>query len=262
MKEDAIVDFCDYPKYMNLKSGDVIFINSDLRKVFCDMHVNRRKIDLNAFIDGLIDQVGPDGTIIFPTYNWDFCNGIAFDINKTPSKTGSLGQYSLKRTDFRRTAHPIYSFSVYGRYQDLFCSMNNTESFGEDSPFAALKKLKCKNYMIDVTLKGCFTYMHYAEQASGVVHYRYHKNFTADYTDSENHTSKRTYSMFVRDLDLDVFNTVDPIEKDFIDDGAEDIIRINSSVIRVVYLDKALDILLNDIKNNSSKNLCRYKGQC
>ncbi|WP_281071322.1 AAC(3) family N-acetyltransferase [Succinivibrio dextrinosolvens] len=255
------VELGDYPKHMNLKKNDVVLISSDFRKVLWDMHLNHKKCDLNDFIDGLIEEIGDEGTILIPTYNWDFCKGTTFDIEKSPSKTGTLGQLTLKRSDFSRTAHPIYSFSVFGKYKDYFCHLNNKDSFGEDSPFSVFKDLKCKNYIMDVSLKNCFTYVHYVEQVSKSVSYRYIKNFTAGYTDIKGETTTRTYSMFVRDLDKDVVNTIDPLEPDFISAGAENIFRINSSDFKVIYLDKAHDIILNDIKMNSSKKICTYKGQ-
>lgn len=255
------IELGDYPKHMNLKKNDVVLISSDFRKVLWDMHLNHKKCDLNDFLDGLIGEIGEDGTILIPTYNWDFCKGLPFDIRSSPSKTGSLGQISLKRSDFSRTSHPIYSFSVFGKYKDYFCKLNNTDSFGEDSPFSVLKDLKCKNYAIDVSLKHFLTYVHYVEQKSKCVSYRYIKNFTAEYTDFNGDVSTRTYSMFVRDLDKNVVNRIDPLESDFLNARAETVFKINSSEVKLVYLDKAHEIILNDIKTNSSKKICKYKGQ-
>lgn len=255
------VELGDYPKYMHLKKNDVVLISSDFRKVMWDMLLHHKQCDLNDFLDGMIGEIGQDGTILIPTYNWDFCKGIPFDIRKTPSKTGTLGQISLKRSDFSRTSHPIYSFSVYGKYKDYFCRLNNKDSFGENSPFSFFKNLKCKNYVMDVSLKHCFTYVHYVEQLSKCVSYRYIKNFTAEYTDLNGEITTRTYSMFVRDLDKAVVNTIDPLESDFLKAGAEKYFKINTSNFKLIYLDKAHDIILNDIKMNSSKKICEYKGQ-
>lgn len=50
---------------------------------------NNSSTDFNDFIDGLLEEVGSEGTVVFPCYNWDFCKGLAFDYRTTPSKTGS-----------------------------------------------------------------------------------------------------------------------------------------------------------------------------
>lgn len=251
----------DYAKYLDINDGDTIFVSSDSKILLYEALKNKEKPDLNQFIDGLIDAVGDDGTIIFPTYNWDFCGGIRFDYHKTKCETGSLGTVALKRTDFKRTKHPIYSFAVYGKYQEKLCSLDNTDSFGLDSPFAFFKDNNVKNYIIDVTLQHCLTYVHFVEEHSKCAKYRYLKNFTAEYTDENGFTAEKTYSMFVRDLDLDVEVTVNPIESDFINQGVEKIFQVNNSTIKRIMLGDAYNILLDDIVHNRAKKLCTYIGQ-
>lgn len=255
------IELNDYPKYMDAQKGDIIFISSDTRRMLCDAMRNQADSDLNLFLDGLIKAVGEEGTIILPTYNWSFCEGNIFDYKKTKSKTGRLSVLALEREDFKRTKHPIYSFAVYGKYKDELCAMENRDSFGADSPFAFFREHNIKNYIIDVTLKNCFTYVHFVEEQSGMVCYRYIKNFEGDYIDEDGNCTKRIYSMFVRKLDLDVQSTVDLIEDDFIKTGTEHEIQINSSRIKCIHLGDAYDIILNDIRNNKSQKICTYKGQ-
>ncbi len=251
----------DYADKLNIQKGEIVFVSSDATKIMWDAISQKIKPDLNEFIDGLIEAVGPTGTVIFPTYNWDFCKGVTYDGKKTPCKTGSLGTLALEREDFQRTKHPIYSFAVHGKYAEEFVNMTNTDSFGTDSPFAFFKEHEVNNYIIDVSLQHCFTFVHYVEEQSGLVHHRYIKDFTAGYVDEDGVESQKTYSMFVRDLDLDVQTTINPIEEDFISDGAEEIIKINSSEIKKINLSKVYDIILKDIKENRSRKICKYKGQ-
>ncbi|MCM1264210.1 MAG: AAC(3) family N-acetyltransferase [Butyrivibrio sp.] len=198
---------------------------------------------------------------MFPTYNWDFCGGKTFDYKSTPCMTGTLGALALKRKDFVRTKHPIYSFAVYGKYQSEFFKMENKDSFGLDSPFAFFKEHDVKNYIIDVSLQDCFTFVHFAEEQSGVVKHRYVKDFTAGYIDENGIESKKTYSMFVRNLDLDVRTTINPIENDLINRNAERIFCVNNSKIKEVHLGQAYNVLLEDILHNRSRKLCTYKNQ-
>lgn len=251
----------DYAKCMGIAPGSIVFISSDAKKIMWDAMSNGAKVDLNEFIDGVVEAVGSEGTVIFPTYNWSFCGGTAFDYHKTPCKTGTLGAVALKRKDFRRTKHPIYSFAVYGKYQGELCAMENVDSFGLDSPFAFFKQHDAINYIIDVDLEHCFTFTHFAEQHSGVVHHRFIKNFTAGYIDENGILAERTYSMFVRYLDMDVQTLINPIEDDFLAQGVERKFRINSSEIKQISMSKAYDVLMDDILNNRSRKLCTYKGQ-
>lgn len=258
---DHYVELADYSKYMGIKKGDIVFISSDAKLMLFDALSHHKSLDLNQFIEGLIDAVGEDGTIIFPTYNWGFCRGETFNYYDTPCETGVLGKVALKRNDFKRTKHPIYSFAVYGKYQKKLCDMNNTDSFGMDSPFGFFYEKNVDNYIIDVSLNRSFTFSIFAEQHSNAVPYRYLKNFTADYIDEDGKTEKRTYSMFVRDLDMDVVNDIDPIQQDFVKMGAERDFIINSSTIKHIKLRDSYPIMINDILYNDSRKLCKYKGQ-
>ena len=87
------------------------------------------------------------------------------------------------------------------------------------------------------------------------------KNFTANYIDIDEQESTRTYSMFVRDLDLDVRGAIDPIEEDFLNAGVERKIKINSSEIKEIFLGDAYPILIKDIAENRSRKICTYIGQ-
>ena len=261
------IELADYGKYMEFERGDIIYVASDTRRVLSEAmrQYGRENFDplyhLNKLIDGLIEALGTEGTLLFPTFNWDFCHGGTFDPKTTECKTGILGTLALQRPEFRRTKHPLYSFAVYGKCQDELCSMENTDSFGLDSPFAYFVDRNVKQYFLDAPLSRGFTFPHFTEQQSGVVKYRYLKNFTSNYMDEQGNESVRTYSMFVRDLDLDVHQVIDRIEPDLLEQGAERKIYINRSVIRIVSLKQAHEIAMKDVVENRSRKLCAYIGQ-
>ncbi len=246
--------------YLEIEKGDRIFISSDIRGIL--MHCLREKDDrdINILIDSLQKKVGMEGTILFPVYNCDFCKGITFDYNKTYGKQGALGKAALKRNDFKRTKHPIYSFAVWGADQDLLCNMNNTDAFGDDSPFQYMVDKNIKNIIIDLTYKRCFTFVHYVEEKIGVS-YRYLKNFTAGYFDENGVESKKTYSMFVRDLDLNVVTTVDPFEEEFLRKKIAKNYIINGIEYKIVDMAKTLPVITRDIVYNKARKIGIYKGQ-
>ncbi len=251
----------DYAKHLNIKPGDMLWVSSDTKIMLFDAMRNRSSRDLNDFIDGLKEAVGPEGTLLFPTFNWDFCHGAAFDIKNTPSLTGSLGQIALGREDFVRTHHALYSFAVWGKYADQLVANDDTDAFGEGSIFAFMKAHHAKNLAVDVNLHDSFTYIHYVEQGSGVVKYRYVKPFTGPYIDEAGNESTRTYSMFVRDLDMDVSVATDLMEPDLIEAGAAYYYQVNNSRIREIDLEGAHQLFLQDILTNKSRKCAKYKGQ-
>lgn len=250
----------DIPGKLGIQKGSHLFISSDIKRLFWEAVQNGEGAGPGRFIDGFKKTVGEEGTLAFPTYNWDFCSGKAFDYRKTKCRTGALGAAALKRKDFVRTRHPIYSFAVWGKYAGELAAMENTDSFGEDSPFAFFREKRFINIIADVTYQRCFTYVHYVEERTGAP-YRYIKEFTAPYIDGEGREDLRTYSMFVRDLGMDVRVTIDPMEEVFLREGVERTEVVNGVLFRILDLWRADPFIEEDVRENKSRRLCTYAGQ-
>ena len=247
--------------HLNLKKGDNVFVTSDVKQLLYDCVSHEDETDLNILIDGIIDIIGEDATLVFPTFNWSFCKGTPFDYYKTPCKTGSLGKFALKRDDFKRTRHPIYSFAVWGKGKEELCAMDNKSSFGADSPFTYFTENHFINLFIDKDCQHSFVYVHYVEEQNGPVPYRYLKDFTADYTDEAGSTRTATYSMNVRDLDMDVEILIYPYEPEMEKKGILKRFYINDIEYKLIDMAAAYPIIADDVKNNKSRKLCSYIGQ-
>lgn len=258
------INYLKIVDYLGIEKGDTILVSSDLLNLFSkEFETTGNLPDVNKFIDSFIEKVGPEGTLLFPTYNWDFCKGVPFNWKKTKGKTGSLGNACLKRKDFKRTKHALYSFAVTGKDKDLLCDMDFSDSFGPDSVFAYLDHKHAKQVIIDVHLTHCFTFVHYVEEMIlPEIEYRYIKNFTGEYIDENQESSTKTFSMFVRDLDKDVEKCYDPIEKEFIETGVADHILING-IPFIVFPDihNTVEPILHDIRFNRSRKIGTFRGQ-
>jgi aminoglycoside 3-N-acetyltransferase len=255
------ISFRKIPSLLGLVKGDVVLLSSDIFGLMVTSKKNGEIFDGNVFIDEILSKIGESGTLLLPTFNWDFCHDIPFDYQKTPSATGSLSSIALKRNDFRRTQHPLYSFAVCGKYKDFLCSLSNVSSFGSDSPFAFLDLINAKNVTINVNLTNCFTFVHYIEQRAGVNTYRYLKSFKGQYIDQNGDISERIYSMLVRDIDGYFETDFSPLEKLLEDEAVMKIIKINGLLYRIVNLNAAAPVIMNDIINNRSRSLCKHKWQ-
>lgn len=259
--EETYIPLKELASHLRLHKGDRVFVTSDVKQLLYDLITHEDDTDLQILIDKMIAIIGPEGTLVFPTFNWAFCKGEPYDHYKTPCKTGSLGKLALERDDFRRTKHPIYSFAVWGKGQDEMCAMDNKSSFGADSPFAYMVKNGFRNLFIDKDLQHSFVFVHYVEESVGPVPYRYLKDFTADYTDADGHTTRATYSMNVRDLDLDVENVIYAYEPEFEEKGVMQRFFINGLEYKLIELKQAYPIIAEDVRHNRSRRLCTYKGQ-
>jgi len=143
-------------------------------------------------------------------FNFEFTNGVAFDLRNTPSHMGVLTEVARKRRNTIRTGHPIYSFAVIGRKSDIFVGVNNYSGYGEDSPFGILRRLNGKIAVLDIEENNSMTFHHHVEELSEV-RYRYSKKFTGKYIDHLGLEIKKTYAIYVRNLGMGVETSLNPL---------------------------------------------------
>lgn len=254
----------DFAKWLNklnwIDRGDCIYVVSDVLELAKISRECGGKLSLEDLIESMQRAAGEEGTLLFPAFNWDFCKGIGFDYYKTPSRTGALSKAALKRTDFARTLHPLYSFAVWGARQKELLANTSVDSFGPGTIFEKLYEWKAKILAIGLPALHGVSYIHHVEQMVGVP-YRYSKDFVADYTDAAGVCSQRAYRMYVRDLEMDPrhINGFQPLEEQMSDQGLIQTEYYRESIpchlIRIEDLDAAVR---KDILENDSRNLYVY----
>lgn len=191
-----------------INKGDKILLSSDLLRLLIKSKKNEINFDPNNLIDILKEKIGKNGTLLIPTFNWDFFQRKIFFPNKSPSHSGSLGNIALKRKDFLRSFNPIYSFAVTGKDKKKICDQKHNDCFSLNSPFGYLIKNKGKNLFIDYYFKDPketlfigFPFHHVVEQAVKIK-YRYIKEFEGFYSDSKNIKKELKIKFYAHDLKL------------------------------------------------------------
>lgn len=257
----GIFKYVSYSKiadHLDIKSGDIILVGSDIFKLMFTAKKHGEIFDADKFIDSFTKKLGNGGTLLFPTFNWGFCSGKRFDIRNTPSQTGYLSNVALKKNDFIRTGHPIYSFAVWGKHSDSLRKLENVSGWGADSVFAFLHANKAKMLMIGLDYHSCFTFVHYVEEYEKVK-VRYYKKFTGEYVDKNGISSIRTYLMFVRDIDNGVENEVNPMGKILEEKGISVEKIINGVSFKLVDLYNAFIEIQRDIRENKARNIYKVE---
>ena len=143
-------NFCDFIDNLNITKGDILYVASDITQILLYYKSKKISFNPNEFIDYLYLKVGDEGTLLFPTFNWDFLRGKTFDYNNTPSMSGSLSKIALKRGDFLRTKHPIYSFAVKGKDKEQLFNLDDKSGWGKNSIFAYFHENSAKNLFIEM----------------------------------------------------------------------------------------------------------------
>ncbi len=241
----------EFKKILNrleIKKNDKILVNSNILKIISKFkNKNLPKIIIKC----LKNKISSKGTLLFPTFNWNFCKGKTYDYKKTKSNTGALSNISLTMKDFKRSINPIYSFNVCGKDKKKITQMKHESCFGFDSPFGYLIKNKGKNLFIDLDYKDALTFVHVAEEKVGV-NYRYIKKFEGHYVDENKKKLIKSCEMYVRKTDL--------VSKTIINKKFDKILKKKNALkemsfkkikFSVVDINTAYFLMKNDIKNQS-----------
>lgn len=249
---------------LGIRNGDSLYIASDITRILIkaqkEFGVNNTKARdefLWVIIRCLQDVVGYGGNLLFPVFSWAFCRGETFHRKTSLGEVGAFNNWILQHCNvFRRTAHPIYSFLVWGKDADKLAGMENTDAWGEDSPFAWLHNNKAKMLLLDVSLQRGFTFMHYVEERAKVP-YRYMKNFRGEYVDDDGESTARNYRMYVRDLGI---IAQEYLPEFFLEDaGVMQGVKCEGFEMKIIDLAQAYSVVYQDLRNNGGAHCYRFE---
>jgi aminoglycoside 3-N-acetyltransferase len=194
--------------HAGVEPGDTLLLHSNIKRTLMQYRRARIKLTPDDILDSFLDAVGPDGTLLMPLFNFDFTQGAAFDIRSTPSQMGALTEAARRHPDAVRTGHPVYSFAVIGHHASRFEKLDNVSAYGDESPFAMLRDLDGKVGVLDLPDQHSMTFYHHVEEIKQVG-YRYDKTFSGEYTGWDGSTTRKSYTLYVRDLAQGVLTDVD-----------------------------------------------------
>lgn len=117
LREDAVSELARDWQEAGIEAGDMVLIHASGRRVLRRLRASGCDADPDVVVvvvDSFLEAVGSNGTVLFPLFNFDFADGVPFDINHTKSRMGVISEAARKRDGAIRTKHPIYSFAVLG----------------------------------------------------------------------------------------------------------------------------------------------------
>ena len=193
-----------------INKSDTVLIHSNIVRTIIDYRkVCKKRIEPIDVLESFLEAVGPKGTLLLPLFNFEFTEGVPFDIRSTPSHMGALTEAARAHPDAVRTGHPIYSFCALGYKSKLFDGLDNNSAYADDSPFGILRKLNGKIAVLDIEEGESMTFYHHIEEINKV-DFRYFKEFYGKYTNVNGVTSTKSYTIFVRDLERKVISNLNP----------------------------------------------------
>jgi aminoglycoside 3-N-acetyltransferase len=232
---------------LKIKKNDCILFHSNIAGIYQFKKKVEKKI-LKTFLQFILNRIGSNGTVLFPTYNYDFTKGKVFNSKNSNSQVGEFSNYLLKTYQINRTTEPIFNHLVFGKLKSNIFNSKIYDAFGNQSVFSIVEK---KNFKIV-----CFccspdnmTFLHYIEQKLNVK-YRYNKYFSG-YAINKKKKKQLLLKYFVGKKNMDykikeekLLNLTD--KKNFI---ATPYGRFNCYSVKAQYL---LKILKPKIKKNNN----------
>ena len=159
---------------LGLRKGDTVLLHGNSMGF---SQINKPSNDLRTkfFWNLLFDFVGKQGTVLVPTFTYDFTKNGIYDPDSSQSELGQFSENFRNLEKIKRTHHPIYSFAVKGNKFNDFMFRNNLSCFGDDSIFNIIHKLNVKIICFGCELNSV-SFLHYIEEKMKVP-YRYYKVF-------------------------------------------------------------------------------------
>ena len=125
---------------IGIERGAVIVVHSALSQL------GYVKGGAQGLIDALLEAVGPEGTVLMPSFPMtgsqrEFLDsGVVFDVRSTPSRSGEVTEIFRRRPDVLRSLHPTNPVCGWGRYASeiLRDHHRSLTAFGHETPYGRL----------------------------------------------------------------------------------------------------------------------------
>ena len=237
--EKLVEEFRD----LGVEEGDTLLVHSSYKSLG---EVDGGPQTVVRALDAALDA---EGTLIMPTFNFDFNKGIPWDVRKTRSKMGALTEVVRVDPRAKRVFHPFYSFAILGKHAEALGNLRYKSSYERNSVFGKLRDLDGKIMVIGLSYNDSMTFFHHIEQMEGV-DYRFLKQFTGEVTDENDNTYTDTFEMLVRDIDKGVMTMVDPMGALMEKAGIVKIRKIGEADVKLMRANEVYEFTAREMKRD------------
>jgi aminopeptidase-like protein/aminoglycoside N3'-acetyltransferase len=189
-------NLADALRAVGMRRGDVVFSHSNIGYFGLLEEGRTPQAVFSTILGAFQDVLGPEGTLVVPTFTYSFCRQQMFDPNHTPSTCGAFTEMLRQLPASRRSRDPIFSVAAVGARADELTRDVPLECFGPGSfwdQFLQLNGLVC-----NLNCDAGSTFIHHVERQFRVP-YRYDKLFTGQMIES-GQVRKTAAIFFCQDL--------------------------------------------------------------
>lgn len=197
MQRSSISDLVNLLRALGVSSGDTVVAHTAL------FTLGRIENGIDGLVDAFRQVIGPDGTLVAPTFTYSFRRGEVFDLLHSPTlkQVGLFGEHVRAQPGAVRSTCPQFSFAAIGPDSENIMRRNASACFGADSVFAGLFKNNVIFVGLGITYSnGLPAFMH-LEHLAGV-DYRYDIELSGHCIGADGATYKDQAIHFARATDL------------------------------------------------------------
>jgi aminoglycoside N3'-acetyltransferase len=214
----------------------------------------------------LFQKVGKEGTVLMPSFAWDFPKTRYCDLRKMQSKMGVLTECFRKMQGVIRSVHPMYSFCGKGNRSDYFIDSDNPEyhPFKRQSVMGKMYDNDVKMVFVGTDIRHC-TFIVYCEYHNGI-EYRFEKPFFGKVIGQSGKYYEGEFYHFCRPQSEEVIEDYLKIKDKLIEDGVWKVSRVGCGEVCSIrareLFDKIQQYLVEDpwiLLKNKPINLYEYK---
>ena len=166
-------------KSVGISRDDIVMVHSGLSRLGVLMQGIKNADELSATIlKALQNVIGPNGTIVVPTFTYSLGSGEIYDPQTTPCPLmGQFSEYFWRLLEAKRSLDPFLSVAAIGPRADEFTKVVANTSFGKDSFFDRFTKMGGGTKLLTIGVELRWATILHAYEEEFKVPYRYNKFF-------------------------------------------------------------------------------------
>jgi aminoglycoside 3-N-acetyltransferase len=222
-------------RQLGIGRGDTVLLHSSIINLDWRSAGGMEKLVQNIY-DDFLNVIGDEGTLIVPTFSFDFTNNSPngyWSLDSSESDMGVLTEYVRQKDESERTVHPFYSFCIVGNNSEEIGRIHSVDTFSREYVFGYLHENNYKIMILGTDYNNAMTFFHYVEQDNGLdINYRYKKKFRG-LMSIRGKEIKASYYMMVRNLDMGVKTNVNPMGSKLEENGTIETGQVGGGIARV-----------------------------
>ena len=115
---------------IGVRRGDLLMVHSSLRSI------GFVKAGPETVVEALLQAIGPEGTLVVPTFTYPFTQDptFVFDPAHTPSGMGAISEAARRRPEARRSIHLAHSVAAIGPLAETIAMSGGASAWDAGSP--------------------------------------------------------------------------------------------------------------------------------